>query len=389
MNPELDKLIQVAGKKVRIILGLMSGTSMDGLDIALCRITGSGKETSYELVQFSSEPYTQEVKNKLLEITSVSEIATEELCIWHTYLAHIHSQMIINACLEWKIAMSEIDLIASHGHTLYHAPVRKHNQPGKPNTTLQIGDGDHIAHKTGAITISDFRQKDTARGGEGAPLAAYGDYLLFSHPEKDRVLINLGGIANFTYLPANSAEFPPFGTDTGPASTLIDAAMRKWYNGAAYDNGGQIAKVGNIHQDVLLALKDHPYFAGKPPKTTGPEMFGLDLVIDALNNTGNSNLPPQDIIATLTRLTTETLAEAILAVINNTDNTEVYVSGGGTKNLTMLQWLSEDLEGMFVKTTNELGLDSKAKEAVLFAVLSNEAICGDGSLPALGKISLP
>ncbi|MEX1135722.1 MAG: anhydro-N-acetylmuramic acid kinase [Balneolales bacterium] len=385
----LTKLIQIASKKEKVILGLMSGTSIDGLDMALCRISGSGKETRFKLIHFTTDFYPQEIRNKLLEITSVKQIDTEELCIWHTYLAHIHASMISKACLEWNFDLSDIDLIASHGHTIYHAPQRKHKQQGKPNTTLQIGDGDHIAYKTGIITVSDFRQKDTARGGEGAPLAAYGDYLLFSHPQRDRILINLGGIANFTYLPANSVEYPPLSMDTGPASTLIDAAMRNWFNGTAYDDGGRIAKRGAVQQDVLRQLKNHPYFSQRYPKTTGPEMFSLSLLHDALKSTGNMDMKPEDIIATLTRLTSETLAEAILKEIKDLKHTEVFVSGGGTENTTMVEWMSDNMKGIPIKTTNELGLDSGAKEAALFAVLANEAITGDGELPTVGKISLP
>lgn len=388
MGPGLNQLVQIASKKEKVILGLMSGTSIDGLDLALCRISGSGKKTIFNLDHFTTKEYSPEVKEELIKITSVESVKAEELCIWHTFLAHIHAKMILEVCSEWHINKKDVDLIASHGHTIYHAPIKKHAQWDKPNATLQIGDGNHIAHKTGIITISDFRQKDTAQGGEGAPLAAYGDYLLFSHPKRDRVLINLGGIANFTYLPAKSIIFPPLSMDTGPASTLIDAAMRKLYD-APYDNGGKIARKGTVQREVLNTLKRHPYFFQEYPKTTGPEMFNLSLLDEALKNMGNIGMQPDDIIATLTRLTSETLSEAILKEIKNPNNTECFISGGGTLNTTLIQWISDDLKGLPLKTTDDLGLISGAKEAVIFAVLANEAISGEGDIPALGKISLP
>ncbi|MEX2632974.1 MAG: anhydro-N-acetylmuramic acid kinase [Balneolales bacterium] len=389
MHPALEKLNNIASKKERTILGLMSGTSMDGLDIALCRISGSGRLTGFKLDHFITMPYTREARSSLLELTSAERVNTQEVCIWNTWLSHIHADMVNEACREWNIKKGQIDLLASHGHTLYHAPQSKHQQAGKPNATLQIGDGDHLAHKAGIITISDFRQKDTAGGGEGAPLAGYGDYLLFAHHQKERVLINLGGIANFTYIPAGDSTFPPLSMDTGPANTLIDSAMRTFFNGSAYDDGGRVAGKGTVQQDVLLELKNHPYFKRGYPKSTGPEMFRLRLLDEALEKTGVRNLDPQDVIATLTRLTVETLAEAILGVIEHPLKTEIYLSGGGIRNHTLMQWLRAELEGIPVNTTAELGLDPDAKEGVLFAVLANETVSGDGTFPALGKICLP
>ncbi|MEX2641677.1 MAG: anhydro-N-acetylmuramic acid kinase [Balneolales bacterium] len=385
----MQKLADVASKKERIILGLMSGTSMDGLDMALCGISGSGRQTQLRVDEFVSVPYLGSTRTALLEITSVEEVDMETLCIWNTHLAHIHAAMIGEACLGWQVGPGDIDLIASHGHTVYHAPRRRHGQAGMPDSTLQIGDGDHIACKTGIITISDFRQKDTARGGEGAPLAACGDYLLFSHPQKDRVLVNLGGIANFTWLPSAPSAFPPLSMDSGPANTLIDQAMRKYYDGAGFDEGGTLALKGKVDRKVLAELKKHPYLHQDPPKTTGPEQFRLSRLEPAFQAAGAVTMNPEDRIATLTRYTVETLAEAILKVITDRAGTEIFVSGGGIHNVALMQWLSRELEGIPIKSTAALGLAPDAKEAALFAVLANEAVCGNGEQHGLGKISLP
>jgi anhydro-N-acetylmuramic acid kinase len=208
MIQNVEALYTISKKKSRKIIGLMSGTSLDGLDVALCEVTGEGIQTSIKLVEFESVTFTTDFKNEVKEIFSKKNIDLEKLTLLNSWIAQQHA-IIINLLLKkWKIKKEEVDLIASHGQTIYHAPKSLHHHTKFSNATLQISDGDHIAVATGIITLSDFRQKHIAAGGEGAPLAVYGDYLIFGKKGEDRILLNIGGIANFTYLPSNmnSAE---------------------------------------------------------------------------------------------------------------------------------------------------------------------------------------
>ena len=242
MHTNISQLYQIAQKPTRRIIGLMSGTSMDGLDIALCAISGSGMQTKVVLEQFMTVPYTANFKDKLLTVFSKDTISLAQLCMLHPWIGLEHATCINQALTQWKIVSKDVDLIASHGQTVYHAPKSLHPDDAFGSATLQIGEADHLSVATGIITISDFRQKHIAAGGEGAPLAVYGDYLLCHHPTENRVLLNIGGIANFTYLPAACSINQVFSTDTGPGNTLMDAYIRKCFNDLAYDQNGDIAK---------------------------------------------------------------------------------------------------------------------------------------------------
>ena len=388
MNPLLKKLQNISDKKERRIIGLMSGTSMDGLDIALCRFKGSGPETTFEIEQFASLEYPAEVRQQLIAFAMAESINPELICIWHTKLAHIHAEYINNMLNEWGLRSSDVDLVASHGQTIYHAPRHKHKMDDMPNATWQIGDGDHIACHTGMITISDFRQRDTARGNEGAPLAAYGDYLLFSDPNKHRVLLNIGGISNFTWLPAGAGLFPPLSYDTGPGNTLIDAATRKHFSGMQYDKDGGLAARGNVHKELLSVLKSHPYFEQPSPKTTGFEVFNLNWVEQCMKDLG-VELRAEDLLATLSRFTAETIADEIRKAIPENDSAEICVSGGGAYNDTLMTMLAGLMDPVPVRNSEELGVSPDAKEALFFAALANELVSGEDTRLHLGKISLP
>src|ERR1700744_4669058 len=204
LNQNLQKLFNIAQKTEKLGIGLMSGTSLDGLDIALCRFTGNGLKTKFELIKFITIPYQQHFKNEVHEIFSRRLVDLEKITLLNAYIGTFHGELILKALAKWNIKPGEIDFIASHGQTIYHAPKRLHQQAGYPNATLQIGDGDHIAVKTGILTISDFRQKHIAAAGGGAPLALAGDVLLAGKPGEARILLNIGGIATLTYLPASA-----------------------------------------------------------------------------------------------------------------------------------------------------------------------------------------
>ncbi|MBL7827098.1 MAG: anhydro-N-acetylmuramic acid kinase, partial [Saprospiraceae bacterium] len=226
MKHHMLALASLAQKQERTIIGLMSGTSLDGLDIALCRFKGAGMDTRVEVLKFETVPYDADLKTEIRKVFAKKEIDFQHLTLLNVVIAQHHATL-INACLkQWGIPASNVDLLASHGQTVFHAPRVLHGLSGYPNATLQIGDGDHLARSTGIITVSDFRQKHLAAGGEGAPLALYGDYFLFTEPGETRFLLNIGGIANFTYLPASGSPSEAFATDTGPGNTLLDAFAR-------------------------------------------------------------------------------------------------------------------------------------------------------------------
>jgi len=403
MNPSIKKLTGIASKPSKKIIGLMSGTSLDGLDIALCEVSHSAKNTTVDLLRFETVPYDKKTRKLLAEIASVEQAALQDVCIMNARLGELHGELVLKALDKWSIKPTDIDCIASHGQTIYHAPKSRHRRKGMPNATLQIGDGDHIAMKTGILTISDFRQKHTAAGGEGAPMVSFVDRMLFSHETNDRVLLNIGGIANFTWLPAkNSPKQSPVTTDTGPGNTLIDAATREYFS-MEYDEESRIAQKGIVDENLLTMLKQHPFFELSPPSTTGPEAFNLQWLRSTLAERGMDMPEPENLVATLTRFSAETIAEAIKSVAATTGAGDrapvVYVSGGGIHNPLMMKWLDKLLPDCPVRNFKEIGFDPDAKEAVLFAVLANETLAGKGfgmgedseetGRVNFGKISLP
>jgi anhydro-N-acetylmuramic acid kinase len=395
MNPNIARLCAIAQKSERIILGLMSGTSLDGLDLALCRFGGSGMDTGFELLHFHTVAYGESVKREIRKVFAKPSVDFQLLTLLHAWLGRYHGTL-VNHCLHcWGLSPHEVDLIASHGQTVYHAPKILHQHPDYPNATLQIGDGDHLAITTGIITISDFRQKHVAAGGEGAPLAAYGDVLLLGDEKEHRILLNIGGIANFTWLPAGKDTSEVFVTDTGPGNTLLDAAVRHYYPDKAFDENGEIAGAGRIDPDLLRALKSDDFFGKPSPKTTGPELFNLDYLRQAQQKSNTEQLIPPDILATLTQFSAETIADCIRSEVAVWQDACLYASGGGAHNPVLLTHLSELLPGCPIHQSDELGISADAKEAVLFALLANEAVAGSsiamGKFPAIsmGKVSFP
>ena len=401
MNKNLKNLYQIAQKPSRKIIGLMSGTSMDGLDVALCEISGAGESTKVKLLNFDTVDYSEEIKTEIRKVFAKQTIDFQHLALLNEWIGVLHADMILACLKRWNIATDEVDLVASHGQTVMHAPKILHQQEKFPNATLQIGDGDHIAVKTGIITLSDFRQKHLAAGGEGAPLAVYGDYFIFGKKGENRIMLNMGGIANFTYLPTTMNPEEVFVTDTGTGNTLIDAFIRHYFPEKAYDKDAEIARQGAVNQLLLNELKSDNFFKTAFPKTTGPELFSIEYVKKAQAKSNTEHISVNDLLATLTRFSAETIAEAVNFTINNTSynikDFNVYMSGGGMHNPLLVSWLKELLPCNFLKT-NDLGISGDAKEAVLFAILANETVSGGESdfgsrrgIPSvsMGKISFP
>jgi anhydro-N-acetylmuramic acid kinase len=391
LNQNLQKLFNIAQKETKLGIGLMSGTSLDGLDIALCKFSGSGTKTEFKLLQFTTIPYDAHFKNEVQQVFAQKQVSLEKVTLLNAYIGNFHGELILQALGQWGITPTNVDFIASHGQTIYHAPKHQHQQPGYGNATLQIGDGDHIAVKTGILTISDFRQKHIAAGGEGAPLALYGDVLLGSKPGENRILLNIGGIANLTYLPADSNTAEVLCTDIGPGNTLIDAACRKYFD-KAFDEDSEIANSGTIDETLLDDLLHHPFFNESLPKTTGPELFNLEFVANAPQTSRTLNINKADLVTTLSAFTGRTISNFILTHFNLPD-LKIFVSGGGARNPYIINYLKKALPNATIATTSELGINPDAKEAILFALLGNEALCGEpiaiGDNPAvlMGKFS--
>ncbi len=388
MNANIEALYRTAGKHERTILGLMSGTSLDGLDIAVCKFSGSGTHTKLTVAHYTTVPYTEDFKAAVRKIFSTRAVDLEAVTLLHAHIARVHATMVLSALESWKLSASSIDVIASHGQTIYHAPKFLHPTSGYGNATLQIGDGDILSTATGIITISDFRQKHIAAGGEGAPLALFGDTILFASETENRVLLNMGGIANFTYLPAGQTT-EIISTDLGPANTLIDSYVKANYNGLSYDANGEIASTGTINEPFVNAVLAHPFFNAAFPKTIGPELFNLDFIANALKTAGIVLMAHQDMVASLSYITARVIADGIHKVVGD-DNLElvIYASGGGIHNAYIMQQLQNMCPGASFKNLETLGVHPDAKEAVLFAVLANEALAGSPTL-SMGKISFP
>ncbi|RYU94554.1 anhydro-N-acetylmuramic acid kinase [Emticicia agri] len=404
MNQNIEKLYSIAQRDERMIIGLMSGTSMDGLDVALCKFRNSGGDTEITLLHFGTFSFSEDIKDEIRTVFAKKEIDFQQLCVLNPWIGNLHGQIVNDFLKKLAIPAEKIDIIASHGQTVFHSPKILHGLEKFPNATLQIGDGDHLAVKTGIITLSDFRQKHCAAGGEGAPLAVYGDYLIFSKRGENRILLNMGGIANFTYLAGSLDANEVFATDTGPGNTMIDAYMKKFFD-LPYDEDAKTASQGAVNQDLLKILKQDDFFAKPFPKTTGPELFNLEYLFNAQEKSKTRHLSSEDVLATLCRFSAETIAEAIQKLVfqlpeytANPASFKIYGSGGGVHNPLIMQFLKELLPDFDFLRTDDLGISGDAKEAVLFATLANEALVGGktdfGSrkgVPSvsMGKISFP
>lgn len=397
MNSQIEKLYEISKKENRLIIGLMSGTSLDGLDIALCKIQGSGFDTKLEIVHFDTLPYQDEFRNYIRQIFAKTEINQQDFSGINPYIALVHADLIKKALTKWQVSSDTIDLIASHGQTVYHAPQSLTKNINLPNSTLQIGDGDHIAVHTGIITLSDFRQKHIAAGGEGAPLAAYGDFLLFTDVVENRILLNIGGISNFTFLPNKHTELKAFATDLGPGNTMMNQYMFQHF-GREMDLDAQIAMSGSVNDVLLEHLLQEEFLELDFPKTTGPELFNLQYLKKKQSSSNTQNLSPADVMATLNMFSASSISNGIKYLAQGLDNVVVYISGGGLHNPLLMDNIAKALPTIKVASIDEIDMNPDAKEACLFAILANEAVAGspnnvsglkDSPAVCMGKLSFP
>ena len=329
------------------IAGIMSGTSLDGIDVAIVDIRGRSVET----VAFRSTPYSNRIRQAILAISNTST-TTAAIARLHFELGEEYAHAAI------RTGLDGVELIGCHGQTIYH-------ESGV--ATLQIGEASVIAERTGIPVVSDFRPADIAAGGKGAPLVPFVDYLLFRHPRRHRVALNIGGIANITSIPAGAAADQVIAFDTGPGNMAIDALVGEHTAGRQrYDRNGSLAARGKVNQVALDALLVDPYYAQKPPKTAGREQYGKEFVARLLA----SGVPVLDLITTATVLTSATVAVGIRRFAAETG--DLIVSGGGAHNPEIMAHLAAFLPRFSIATSADYGIDIDAKEAIAFAILAHE-----------------
>ena len=380
---EFYKLLK---KNRKYVIGLMSGTSVDGIDAAVVEITGHGLETTVNLIAFETFPFPSDVPQRVLALCQPNTSRVDDICEMNFYIGHLFAEAVKHILEKNGIHARDIDLIGSHGQTIHHLPSFTEPQGKiKISSTLQIGEPAVIAHETGIPTIADFRVADMAAGGQGAPLVSYPDYLLFRDTAKTVGLLNIGGIANLTVLPANGSFDSVSAADTGPGNMCIDAVVSEITDGKErYDEAGRRAAQGTPHQPLIDEWLTHPFFQVTPPKTTGREMFGHTFAMECLAACREHSLSDNEAIATLTELTVQTVVLYISQFVSEQNPIDMlYVSGGGVHNQTIMQRLSETLAHTGVEPVDNSGISADAKEAIAFAILANESLHGQaGNLPS-------
>ena len=368
------KLYTIAQKDTRTIIGLMSGTSLDGLDIVCMQVERFGADTKVDDIKFKTVSYSDDERAKIAHVFTKSQVDLQYLTVLNEWIGRLHGAMILDTLSEWNMTPNQIDLIASHGQTIYHAPHSLHQLPGFDfDATLQIGDGDHIAATTGIITIADFRQKHIAKGGEGAPLALYGDCILLSDPARQRILLNLGGISNYTYIPNKSSQHKAEASDIGPGNTLIDLLTQKFYN-TPFDNDGLIGRSGTLIDVLLASLMEDPFFQLPYPKSTGQEYFNYSWLQSHIDHL-NTQITNEDLICTVTHLTAKSVALCLNNLIQKYGLCDIFISGGGAMNKFLVELFHQYIPNTKIGFSDELGVPYDAKEAILFAILANECVC--------------
>ncbi|MEQ9103497.1 MAG: anhydro-N-acetylmuramic acid kinase [Rhodothermales bacterium] len=356
-----------------ITAGIMTGTSLDGVDVALVDVTGTGRELRLEVLHHQVFPLPSDLKADLESAMGAAPgtnpAPASMIGSLDARLAALYAACTRAALREAGLPTERLGLVGSHGQTLWHAP------DADPPYTLQAGNPSMLAHLLSVPVVGDFRTGDVALGGQGAPLVPYVDWCLYTHPAEYRILLNLGGIANMTLLPPNAERGAVRAFDTGPANRLIDGAMQRLFN-ESFDEGGARAASGRPDETLLAAWLDHPWFHLAPPKSTGRELFSDAYLDKRLAEARAANLSPEDTIATLTALTVRSITDAIRTYAPGADH--LYVSGGGAHNRTLLAGLRQGLDAsgthpLPVSPLSELGADVDAKEAICFAVLAHEA----------------
>jgi anhydro-N-acetylmuramic acid kinase len=357
-----------------LVLGLMSGTSADAIDIALTRISGAPPNLKSQLLDHATIPYPPQLQKEILRVAEQTPITAGDLSLLNFRLGQAYAEAALQACKKFRIAPRKIDLLGSHGQTIFHQgpPIPYQGRPTA--STLQIGEPAIIAARMGITTVADFRPADIAVGGQGAPLVPYADYLLYRHPKLGRVSLNLGGIANITVLPAARKPEQMFAFDTGPANMLIDALVQHFTRGKQrYDRNAALAAEGRANPAFVDELMKDPYLRQRPPKSTGREYYGRDYVQKILALARRYKAKPNDTIRAATIFAALSIVDALNRfVLPKHKILQLIVSGGGAKNPLILAQLSAALPKIEVLPSSELNVPTEAKEAFAFALMAYE-----------------
>ena len=372
----MESFHQLAQKETKKVIGLMSGTSVDGVDAALVEIRGHGLETQVELLAFHSHPFETEVRDRIFDLFQPETSRVDELCQMNFLIGEVFADAALAVMREAELEVGEIDLIGSHGQTVYHLPPQPQAQ--YVPSTLQLGEPAVIVYRAGIPTIANFRVADLAAGGQGAPLVPYVDFLLFRQADRTVALQNIGGISNVTLIPAGATVSDVLASDTGPGNMIIDSVIEILTDGEEkYDNAGQFAAQGNVCESLLTEWLGHPFISAPPPKTTGREAFGRQFADQAIQQAQDQNVGQADLVATLTAFTAQTIFDYYRRFLFSHHSVdEIYISGGGSHNLTLMEHLKTLFQPIPLLPIDSIGFSSDAKEAIAFAVLANEAVHG-------------
>ena len=391
-------ILSAMEKPSRLVIGIMSGTSADGVDAALCRITGHGAGSRIEQLGFTFQAYEEEIRREVLRLASGGAATASDFCRINFLLGELYRDAALELCRVTGVAPREIDLIGSHGQTLWHIPVEEEVFGRRLRSTLQLGECSVLTEAFGCPVIGDFRVRDMAAGGLGAPLVPYSEFLIYRSERECVALQNIGGIGNVTCLLPGCSLADVFAFDTGPGNMVMDAVMGELTHGAAcWDEGGAFASTGRVDEALLAFLMDDEYVRRKPPKTTGREYYGPAYVRRLMDRARSLCVSDADLMATVTAFTAETVAFSVRHFFPRMPD-RLVIGGGGSMNKTLVGLIRAALPACRVMTNEEMGFDSNAKEAVAFAVMANEALfAGCNNVPTvtgashpvvMGKISL-
>lgn len=387
-------LLKVADiNKIRVA-GLMSGTSADGVDVAIVDFVGSG----LKIVAFGTIKFSRRLREDIFRLFDHTKITSADVCHYNFVLGRVFADALMSFCKDSSIPLASIDLIGSHGQTIYHEPAGRKYDKTLVKSTLQIGEPCVIAQQSGILTVADFRTADMAAGGQGAPLVPFTDHILFSHETKSRIIHNIGGIANLTYLPAGGTVDDLIAFDTGPGNMIIDALAYHFSGGKMrYDKNGAMAAKGKVNAKLLNNLMKHRFIRASLPKTTGREDFGSQFTAKLLADAKKSRINGFDLIATATAFTAHSMADAYKRFLSGRVD-EIILCGGGCRNPVLVKMLA-DCYSANIRVMDDLGISADAKEAVSFAILALYTVKGFvNNAPAatgadrkviLGKIALP
>jgi len=369
-----EELRNASSKRYRTIIGLMSGTSADGVTACAVRVAGSYTQTEMTFMGSKTYPYPKELRTEIFDLFNRQTARVDSICSMNFKLGREFAKAAKSLASSLSLTLDEVDLIGSHGQTIYHDP-----RPAEGvGSSLQIGELAVIAEMTGVNTIGDFRKRDIAAGGEGAPLSPYVDYILFRSNKEGIAIQNIGGIANLTYLPPACSEEEVIAFDTGPGNMIVDKLVNAYTeSGLVYDQDGTIALKGEVNKVLLEELISEPFFSRRPPKSTGREMFGTGFTKRLLRVAEQRGLNKEDVIATATMLTVETIARAYEEFVLEKGPLDIiYLAGGGANNRAMVEWLKRRLPGIPIEKFDVLGIPSEAREAAYMAILANEFVMG-------------